>query len=208
MVKQLTGTAVQEYTRLMNNQGYSSASPVNSAAIFNPIGSAIIALGGTEQDYNDFSFLTGLLLGATSQHYSIYKPYYEAYAASRMYGNQVNNEPVIGNKLNYVFGEATGRKHNLERTNEMTLTLKGIGINNDTLGRKVVYDNLVNTFHNPNSVTNRESYYNPYDGITYNKTEREAFLMGPAGGVKIGSIWWDNELKTVKIYGHKNKAGE
>ena len=116
--------------------------------------------------------------------------------------------PIIGNKLNYVFGEATGRKHNLERTNEMALTLKGIGINNDTLGGKVVYNNLVNTFHNPHSVTNRESYYNPYDGITYNKTEREAFLMGPAGGVKISSIWWDNELKTVKIYGHRNKAGE
>ncbi len=91
----IKGTAVQEYTRLMNNQGYSSASPVNSAAIFNPIGSAIIALGGTEQDYNDFSFLTGLLLGATSQHYSIYKPYYEAYAASRMYGNQVNNTNIV-----------------------------------------------------------------------------------------------------------------
>ncbi|MDO4639504.1 MAG: hypothetical protein Q4A77_06600 [Leptotrichia hongkongensis] len=116
--------------------------------------------------------------------------------------------PIIGNKLNYVFGEATGRKHNLERTNEMALTLKGIGINNDTLGRKVVYNNLVNTFHNPHSVINRESYYNPYDGITYNKTEREAFLMGPAGGVKISSIWWNNELKTVKIYGHRNKAGE
>ena len=90
----------------------------------------------------------------------------------------------------------------------MALTLKGIGINNDTLGRRVVYDNLANTFHNPHSVANRESYYNPYDGITYNKTEREAFLMGPIGGVKIDSIWWDNKLKTVKIYGHKNKAGE
>ena len=94
MVKQLTGTAVQEYTRLMNNQGYSSASSVNSAAIFNPIGSAITALGGTEQDYNDFSSITGLILGATAQHYSIYKPYYEAYAASRMYGNQVNNTNI------------------------------------------------------------------------------------------------------------------
>ena len=95
MVKQLTGTAVQEYTRLMNNQGYSSASSVNSAAIFNPIGSAITALGGTEQDYNDFSSITGLLLGVTSQHYSIYKPYYEAYAVSRMYGNQVNNTNIV-----------------------------------------------------------------------------------------------------------------
>ena len=95
MVKQLTGTAVQEYTRLMNNQGYSSTSPMNSAAIFNPIGTAIIALGGTEQDYNDFSSITGLLLGATSQHYSIYKPYYEAYAVSRMYGNQVNNTNIV-----------------------------------------------------------------------------------------------------------------
>ena len=44
----------------------------------------------------------------------------------------------------------------------MALTLKGIGINNDTLGRKVVYNNLVNTLHNPHSVINRESYYNPY----------------------------------------------
>ena len=91
----IKGTAIQEYTRLMNNQGYSSTSSMNSAAIFNPISSAIIALGGTEQDYNDFSFLTGLVLGATSQHYSIYKPYYEAYAASRMYGNQVNNTNIV-----------------------------------------------------------------------------------------------------------------
>ena len=90
----IKGTAAQEYTRLMNNQGFSSTSSVNSASIFNPIGSAIIALGGTEQDYNDFSFLTGVALGATAtykQYYEIYKPYYEAYATSRMYGNQVNN---------------------------------------------------------------------------------------------------------------------
>ncbi len=87
----IKGTAVQEYTRLINNQGYSSTSPMNSAAIFNPIDSAIIALGGTEQDYNDFSFLTGVVLGVTAQHYSTYKPYYEAYAASRMYGSRVNN---------------------------------------------------------------------------------------------------------------------
>ena len=91
----IKGTAVQEYTRLMNNQGYSSTSPMNRAAIFNPIGTAIIALGGIEQDYNDFSSITGLLLGATSQHYSIYKPYYEAYAVSRMYGNQVNNTNIV-----------------------------------------------------------------------------------------------------------------
>ena len=67
---------------------------MNNVSIFNPIGSAIIALGGTEQDYNDFSFITGVALGATAtykQYYEIYKPYYETYAASRMYGNQVNN---------------------------------------------------------------------------------------------------------------------
>ena len=90
----IKGTAAQEYTRLMNNQGSSSTSSVNSASIFNPIGSAIIALGGTEQDYNDFSFLTGVALGATAtykQYYEIYKPYYETYATSRMYGNQGNN---------------------------------------------------------------------------------------------------------------------
>ena len=53
----IKGTASQEYIRLMNNQGSSITSSMNSAPIFNPIGSAIIALGGTEQDYNDFSFL-------------------------------------------------------------------------------------------------------------------------------------------------------
>ena len=53
----IKGTASQEYIRLMNNQGSSSRSSMNRVSIFNPIGSAIIALGGTEQDYNDFSFL-------------------------------------------------------------------------------------------------------------------------------------------------------
>ncbi len=94
----IKGTASQEYIRLMNNQGSSITSSMNSAPIFNPIGSAIIALGGTEQDYNDFSFLTGVALGATAtykQYYEIYKPYYEAYATSRMYGNQVNNTNIV-----------------------------------------------------------------------------------------------------------------
>ncbi len=41
---------------------------MNNVSIFNSIGSAIIALDGTEQDYNGFSFLTGVVLGTTATY--------------------------------------------------------------------------------------------------------------------------------------------
>ena len=215
MVEKPIGTAVGQvtpngyvsaYGRVNGRGAYYSSSPVSSATkpllqIGHTTGYDLVSRMSATPKYPIVEYKSPVTsLSLTN--------YFKTQLLVNLVENPKLTVPIIGNKLNYVFGEATGRKHNLERTNEMALTLKGIGINNDTLGGKVVYNNLVNTFHNPHSVTNRESYYNPYDGITYNKTEREAFLMGPAGGVKISSIWWDNELKTVKIYGHRNKAGE
>ncbi len=139
----INGTASQEYTRLMNNQSSSSRNSMNSASTFNPISSAIIALGGTEQDYNDFSFITGMVLGATAQHYSTYKQHYETYAASRMYGNQVNNTNIVTPETYYNIRAKNGY---------------------------LSYESQQAIERNTGNIINSEYYYNggyriPYDGV-------------------------------------------
>ena len=42
-------------------------------------------------------------------------------------------------------------------------------------------------------------HFNLYDNVTYNVIERESFLMGNSNGVKLESVWRNNELKTVII---------
>jgi len=55
----------------------------------------------------------------------------------------------IGTKLEYVFGNATGNKHNIARSLEMERTLNSIGIFDNSAGREYMTEVLVDAFMVP-----------------------------------------------------------
>ena len=110
-----------------------------------------------------------------------------------------DNISIIRNKLEYLFGNTTGRQHNITRSHNMALDLKGIGIMDNRIGRKVVKEDLIKVYNDSSSIIRIREHFNPYDNVTYNVTVRESFLMGISNGVKLESVWRNNELKTVII---------
>src|SRR5699024_8424393 len=57
-------------------------------------------------------------------------------------GRKIAKEiPEYGRKMDYVFGQATGSKHNIDRSIAMEKQLNSIGIFDTKEGRKIVQDN-------------------------------------------------------------------
>jgi RHS repeat-associated protein len=98
---------------------------------------------------------------------------------------------VIGNKLEYVFGNATGTIHNIERSADMERQLNRIGIFDNAEGRSIVQRHL------------EEAFENTTNGVvqTNGRTMKESLLVAPNGIVKVQSIWEGNNLITVEIFG-------
>jgi hypothetical protein len=96
----------------------------------------------------------------------------------------------IGRKLDYVFGKATGRVHNVQRSITMEKTLSSIGIFDNRIGRELVQEHLIATFRNSNNVKTVN---------TKGFVVKESLLMGPRGGVLIESIWNENEGELISV---------
>ena len=96
----------------------------------------------------------------------------------------------IGEKLEYVFGNATGSKHNIERSLDMENKLNEIGIFDNVEGRIFMENELQKAF---NDTTN---------GIVQEngRMMKESLLVGPNGIAKMQSIWDGNKLITVEIF--------
>ena len=67
------------------------------------------------------------------------------------------------------------------------------------IGREASKENLIKIYNDSSSIIRTRKHFNLYDNVTYNVTERESFLMGISNGVKLESVWRNNELKTVII---------
>lgn len=61
------------------------------------------------------------------------------------------SKPDFGKKLEYVFGNATEPKHNIDRSIAMENQLKSIGVFDNESGRKLILDNLIKAFNDPSS---------------------------------------------------------
>jgi hypothetical protein len=99
--------------------------------------------------------------------------------------------PDFGDKMKYLFGDATGRVHNIERSTDMARQLNRIGIQGTESGKRAVMDHLTVVLNNPSSIVSQIG----------NNHKRESLLMGPAGGVKLISHWEGSKLITVIIQG-------
>jgi len=99
----------------------------------------------------------------------------------------------LGEKLKYLFGQATGRLHNLERSAQMQRQLNSIGIFDNPEGRELLTKLLNDALNNPNTITGISSR----SGYTI----REFLIVGPSGVIKAESYWDGNVLKTVELFG-------
>jgi len=106
----------------------------------------------------------------------------------------VKATPNFGQKMEYVFGNATGNKHNIDRSIAMERQLNSIGIFDNSKGRELVLDNLTDTFHDGSSILKTQEN---------GRVVRESILTGPQGVLKVESVWDGEKLITVKLFGGK-----
>ena len=104
----------------------------------------------------------------------------------------VRRIPQIGNKLDYVFGQATGSVHNIERSTTMLRQLESIGVFDNKIGKNYLKEHLKDTFKVTKEIVQPNG-----------RVLREPLLMGPNGGVKVESIWEKNKLISIIIIGGK-----
>lgn len=101
--------------------------------------------------------------------------------------------PVLGRKLDYLFGLAGGNAHNVARSESMRAALQRIGMNDTPVIREFMTHHLTNVLLDLNNVALS-------DGA---RIVRESLLMGPAGGVKLQSTWEATKLITINVFGGK-----
>ena len=113
----------------------------------------------------------------------------------------------LGNKLDYLFGKATGSKHNIERSKAMQAELARIGIYDTPSGREYLSKHLNDVLKDPTNISKTEtrSYITKeIPGrlvVEYTATTRESLLMGPRGTVLVESVWDGDRLLTIIIKG-------
>jgi len=98
-------------------------------------------------------------------------------------------KPDLGRKLDYLFGQATGRQHNRDRSFSMFLELRRIGIHDTRTSRLYLTEHLRQVLGDPQNIVSQ-------DGSWLN---RESLLAGPGGFLKLESTWYDNQLITIVL---------
>ncbi len=130
---------------------------------------------------------------------------HDAVNQGNLYGDRVKAD--LGSKLDYLFGKASGNKHNIERSKSMQAELRRIGIHDNSFGREYITNHLNDVLNDSSNISNVEirSYtVKQLPGtpvIEYTSTTRESLLMGPGGAVKIESVWDGNRLITIIVKG-------
>jgi hypothetical protein len=99
--------------------------------------------------------------------------------------------PVIGNKLDFVFGRASGTPDNIQRSQAMLGQLQSVGLYDTPATRDLIQKELVRVFSQP--------------GVAQEggRIVRDSLIMGPNGGLKMESIWEGEKLITIILYGGK-----
>ena len=125
--------------------------------------------------------------------------------------NKNSSNADLGNKLDYLFGKASGDKHNIERSKAMQAELQKIGIHNTPSGKEYISNHLNDVLKDPTNISNVETRSYTIKElpdkpvVKYTATTRESLLMGPGGAVMVKSIWNGNRLLTAIVEGGKRK---
>ncbi|MFK8260736.1 VENN motif pre-toxin domain-containing protein, partial [Erwinia sp. AnSW2-5] len=87
----------------------------------------------------------------------------------------IANSVVDAKKFDYLFGRATGNSHTLDRTNQLALEMKQLGITDDINGHAVLAEHFTQATKIPNNVVKK--YTDQYGSFEI----RESFFIGPSG---------------------------
>ena len=98
----------------------------------------------------------------------------------------------LGNKLEFLLGNAGGNQINIDRSQTMLRQLRSIGLGDTPSTRAYLTDQLSAVLSDPTNISRVQQ-----DG----RAVRESLLKGPAGMIKMETVWDDNKLITVKLFG-------
>ncbi|WP_330984958.1 MULTISPECIES: hemagglutinin repeat-containing protein [Enterobacterales] len=87
----------------------------------------------------------------------------------------VASSVVDANKFNYLFGRATGSKHNLDRSNQLALEMKRLGVTDDLNGQAALAEHFDQAAKNPDNIVKK--YTDQYGNFEV----KESFFIGPSG---------------------------
>ena len=97
--------------------------------------------------------------------------------------------PVLGRKLDYLLGLATGSAYNIMRSRAMASALNKIGIYDNEPIRQYLAEHLAQVLNDDLNIISRER------GMEI----RESLFIGPKGAVKLETIWQGDKLITAVV---------
>ncbi|MBC6474420.1 MAG: hypothetical protein GDA48_17735 [Hormoscilla sp. GM102CHS1] len=97
-------------------------------------------------------------------------------------------------KLDFIFGKASGREHNIKRSRSLFAELENIGIIDTPENRSYVANHIYSVFGDSTNTSRVQP-----DG----RVVKESLLMRPLGGIKMETVWEGEKLITVLL-----KSGE
>jgi hypothetical protein len=86
--------------------------------------------------------------------------------------------------------------HNVQRSSDMILTLKSIGLNDNSETRAYLKDFLTNVLNDEGTIVGHQAN---------GRTVRRAFMQGKTGGALWETVWDGNKLVTGVIFKDKWK---
>jgi RHS repeat-associated protein len=100
--------------------------------------------------------------------------------------------PILGQKLDYFLGRATGSIHNMQRSAQMLLQLKNIGLPDNPVTRQYLTDHLTRVLNDSSNIVKIENSI---------RVIRESVLAGPDGVLKLQTVWEGSKLITGILFG-------
>jgi RHS repeat-associated protein len=183
-LKQFPGTPYDVYRLYISAQAHAANDPVRWTAQF-----------GTAKNmpgYRAPSTTSTYVRGAPT-----YVPLSRTSATAEPPPTEIRNfqHPVeIGSKLEYLYGRATGREHNLQRTNQMLELMNRIGIPDTPLNRQGMAEHFRAAFNAGGTFQDSGSLAQQM------RTVHQSILIGPNGTALIESVWEQSRLITFTLH--------
>lgn len=91
--------------------------------------------------------------------------------------------PELGRKIEYVFGNATGDVHNINRSQAMEAELLRIGIQDNAEGRAYMTQKFTDTYYDPNNILRVQEN---------GRVVKDSLIVGPSGALRMETVWEGN----------------
>ncbi|WP_206052722.1 VENN motif pre-toxin domain-containing protein, partial [Klebsiella sp. I-Nf8] len=105
----------------------------------------------------------------------------------------IANSVVDAKKFDYLFGKATGNSHTLDRTNQLALEMKRLGVADDINGHAVLAEHFTQATKDSNNIVKK--YTDQYGSFEI----RESFFIGPSGKATV----FESTFEVMKDGSHR-----